>query len=87
MDGKAASIVVRLRRVTTEVGYVSVPVADLLIQPSAGPPGRGSIDTAKLADVARELGHNPSVLWELETAPVVEVHPIQKPPDKSVGAR
>lgn len=74
------SISVRLRRTTTEEGYVSVPVTEDLMQAEAAPDGTRFLDGEKV--LAAALNLTPPNGWLPETSEV-EVHPIQKEPDAS----
>jgi hypothetical protein len=75
--GPTYSISFRLRRTTTEVAFVSVPVTeDLMI---AQPDGTGRIDVGKMVQRAIEIGEAPGVEWHAEDQRV-EPHPIQTPP-------
>lgn len=76
---KTFSVSVRLRRVTTETAYVSVPLVPNLLEPNFD--RSGTIDAEKLMRKAVELGHQPATIWTLESEAVITPHPIQTPPD------
>jgi hypothetical protein len=75
---KTYSVSWRLQRITTEYGYVSVPVTpDLVIQQADG---TGRLDVTKMVQRAIELGRTADVEWHAEDQQV-QPHPIQKPPE------
>lgn len=71
---EASSISVRLRRTTTEVAYVLVPMSEAIS--SALARGDGA---AALSSEALRLAKQGGVQWLREDEPSVEVHPTQKP--------
>lgn len=74
------SISVRLRRITTEEYYVSVPVTGAVMADQPDDEGKYHLDSAKVFDAAVELGRSASAEWLLESQEVL-IHPIQKAPD------
>jgi hypothetical protein len=76
---KTFAVSVRLRRVTTETAYVSVPLMRDLLEPNFDQ--SGTIDAQKLMQMAVDLGRLPSTIWTLEGEAVITPHPIQTPPD------
>jgi hypothetical protein len=75
------SISVRLRRVTTEDGFVSVPVTQAVMQAHAEPDGTQRLDAEKVFAEAVRLGVElPD--WNTEELQV-SVHPIQQAPDEA----
>jgi hypothetical protein len=71
------SVSFRIQRITTEAGFVSVPVTADLILPQAD--GTGRIDVKRMVERAIEMGHSPEVEWQAESEQV-QPHPIQSPP-------
>ena len=82
-EDKKTSIVMRLRRITTEVAYVMVPVTTDWLQTKEDLSVRASLDIAKLTQAACQLGTDPLTKWEIEQGPVIEIHPIQQPLPKA----
>lgn len=76
---KTFSVSVRLKRVTIETAYVSVPLFPELLEPNFDQ--SGTIDAEKLMQDAVRLGHHPSTVWTVEGQPEITPHPIQAPPD------
>lgn len=74
------SVSFRIQRITTEAGFVSVPVTANLILPRAD--GTGRIDVTKMVERAIEMRHSPKVEWQAESQQV-QPHPIQSPPQKA----
>ena len=72
------SVSFRLRRITTEYGYVSVPITDDLIITQAD--GTGRIDTEKMVERAIALGNSPGLMWREENREVGP-HPTQQAPE------
>jgi hypothetical protein len=70
---EVSAIVVRVRRVTTEVGYVAVPLTEAIENDLARK------ESGALAAEACRLAVSADTQWFVEEAPLVEVHPIQKP--------
>ncbi|GAA5191625.1 hypothetical protein GCM10023322_49400 [Rugosimonospora acidiphila] len=73
------SISVRLRRVTAEEGYVSVPVTDAVMSPEPDQDGNLHLDPEKLWAEAIRLGSRLDT-WRIEERDVTP-HPIQKAPE------
>lgn len=71
---EASSIVVTIRRVTTEVAQVIVPITEAI----ATEISRGNGQRA-LADESIRLGVIAETNWIRESDPIIDVHPIQKP--------
>jgi hypothetical protein len=67
----------RLRRITVEYAYVSVPVAGDLVQPDEQ--GVNRIDVLAMTRRAVEMGRYPEVVWYREEQRV-EPHPLQQAP-------
>jgi hypothetical protein len=76
--GALLSVSWRLQRVTIEYAYVSVPVADDLVQPDDQ--GVNRLDAQAMARKAVEMGDSPEVVWYRE-GQQVELHPLQKARD------
>jgi hypothetical protein len=74
---KPLLVSVRLRRVTTETTFVSVPLLPDLVDPNFEE--SGSINVEKLMQAAVDLGRQPSVTWTPEEATITP-HPVQAPP-------
>jgi len=74
---KTFSVSVRLRRVTIETAFVSVPLIPDLLEPSFEQ--SGAINAEKLMQAAADLGRQPFTAWTLEEATMTP-HPIQAPP-------
>lgn len=78
-EGEAIySVSWRLRRITVEYAYVSVPVADEMVR--ADERGVGRIDVQAMTRYAVQMGQLPEVVWYREEQRV-EPHPIQKAPE------
>lgn len=75
IEATSLSILITIRRVTTELAQVRVPVTDKIVAELSG---AGKPD-ALMGDAIR-LGAEPEVKWVLEEEPTIEVHPIQRPP-------
>jgi hypothetical protein len=73
--GSLVSVSWRLRRVTVESAYVSVPVAGDLVRPNDH--GVNRIDAQAMARRAVEMGQSPEVVWYREEQQI-ELHPLQK---------
>jgi hypothetical protein len=74
------SVSFRLRRVTTEVAYVSVSITDDLLRPADA--GRRRLDAEKMSQLAIEQGGRSSTDWKPEGV-VIELHPIQTAPSNT----
>jgi hypothetical protein len=75
---KTYSIMYRMRRITTEDAYVSVPVTSDLMKPEPAADGTFRLNTDALLAAALRISRDPRVEWRVEsneTAP----HPIQRP--------
>lgn len=81
-EPKSYSIIFRLRRITIEEAFVSVPVTEEVMQPELDERGYSHLDVDKLTKMAVSLGHQPETQWTLESKPTVEPHPIQTPPPR-----
>jgi hypothetical protein len=68
----------RLRRITVEYAYVSVPVAGDMVKPDVE--GVPRIDVQAMTQRAEEWGHRPEVVWYQEEQ-TIEPHPLQKAPE------
>ena len=73
------SVSFRLRRVSVEERYVSVPVDRTMMRTQPEEDGSFRLDTDKLVAAAIELGQDDSA-WLPEEREVT-LHPIQKAPD------
>ena len=69
---KTYSVAVRLRRTTVEEVHVRVPVTDDVVTD-------GHLDGAKIFAAALQIGTEPQ-RWLRESAPTLEIHPLQTPP-------
>jgi hypothetical protein len=77
-EGEATlSVSWRLRRVTIEYSYVTVPVTESLMKVDEG--GSGRIDVQRMEEQAIKLGSLPAVEWYPEEQRI-ELHPLQKAP-------
>jgi hypothetical protein len=76
--GSLVSVSWRLRRVTVEYAYVSVPVADDLVRPDDQ--GVNRLDAQAMARKAVEMGQSSEVVW-YRAEQQVELHPLQKAPE------
>jgi len=74
------SILIRLRRVTTEDGYVFVPLTDAVLDPDPENPTMRKINSKKAMEVAIKESRRQPVVWEQDGDVIVEPHPIQKMP-------
>ncbi len=79
-DTPTYSISLRLRRTTTEVAFVKVPVTGDLMQAGEDAEGHRHLDPEKVLDAAIRLGKDARTHWVAETEPAIEPHPIQTPP-------
>ena len=70
------SIAIRLRRVTYEDAYLSVPVTDRITEKKVD--GSYGIDFKKFVAEGIKLSHDPRVEWKVETINL-EPHPSQNP--------
>jgi hypothetical protein len=80
---QADSISIRLRRTTTEVAYISVPITEELLVSDVRDVAVSKLDVNKLLTAALELGAQPSTIWRLEGEKVIDLHPIQQAPADS----
>ena len=71
------SISVRLRRITTDEAYVSVPVTSELVHADAKP-GEPLLKVEKIFAAAIEQATRDSTTWTQEGDVVIELHPVQK---------
>lgn len=76
-ENKIYSIVLRVRRVTTEHAYVSVPVTDAIMSP-ADESGKTSIDSERFVAEGIRYAADPDVAWVAESLDV-HPHPTQTP--------
>jgi len=77
----ALSISFRLRRTTTEEGYISVPVTPDLLKPRDKDDGvlDGEVlDVEKVVERALSIGKESEIDWQPETDPEIVLHPLQK---------
>jgi hypothetical protein len=70
------SISVRLRRITTEEAYVSLPVTSELVHAEAKP--GEPVLMEKISAAAIEQATRDSTTWTQEGDVVIELHPIEK---------
>lgn len=77
-DLAVQGVVVRVLRVTAEVAYVNVPITELMVS-KVGDSASGTLDAARLRDEALRIARLPSTVWQLENAPSIDVHPVQRP--------
>jgi hypothetical protein len=89
LSGAAAknpsSVVVRVRRVTAEYLHITVPVTHAVMKKNPEADGSYQIDTDALFAEAVRVARAPNLAWKPEGEPVVEAHPIQKPPGTPFG--
>ena len=76
--GAILSVSWRLRRVTVEYAYVSVPIVEDMVQPDEQ--GVNRLDAKAMARKAVEMGQSAEVVWYREEQQV-ELHPLQKDRD------
>jgi hypothetical protein len=75
------SIVVRVRRVTSEDAYVRVPVTDAVVAADLDADGHQHLDGDKVMAEARRLAQTGVAAWQVEEQEV-DLHPVQNtPPD------
>ena len=75
-DQKTYSIAIRLRRVTYEDAYLSVPLNNTITKENED--GSHGIDFEKFVAEAIKLSTDSKVEWKVETVHL-EPHPIQNP--------
>lgn len=68
------SVLITLRRTTVEYGHVSVPVTDAVIDSETR-----RLDGEAVFQEALKLGDGADIEWIMESEPVIEVNPIQRP--------
>ncbi len=73
------SIMVRLRRTVTEEVHVSVPITEDLIVDE--PDGSSHLAGGAVFAAAVRIGQTTTLAWRPEGDPVVEIHPLQTPPN------
>jgi hypothetical protein len=78
--GQVNSISIRLRRTTTEVAHVSVPITQEFLVAERGDPTVFKVDVDKLFIAALARGAQPDTSWQIEGEAVIEIHPVQEPP-------
>ncbi|MFC5006626.1 hypothetical protein ACFPIJ_53495 [Dactylosporangium cerinum] len=75
------SIVVRVRRVTTEDAYIRVPVTDAVVAAELDADGHRHLDGGKVMAEARRLAETGAGAWQVQEQ-AVDLHPVQNtPPD------
>ncbi|GAA3211340.1 hypothetical protein ACFO1B_34355 [Dactylosporangium siamense] len=75
------SIVVRVRRVTTEDAYVRVPVTDAVMAADLDADGHRHLDGGKVMAEARRLAGSGTAAWQVQEQEI-DLHPVQDtPPD------
>lgn len=79
-EPKSYSIILRLRRITIEEAFVSVPVTEELLRQELDERGYRHLDVDKMTKMALSLGRQPETRSMLESEPIVEPHPIQTAP-------
>ena len=78
-ENRTYSILIRLRRTTTEDAFIRVPVVGDLMLPEVDEHGHHHIDSTKLVAAATRLAQEASVRWVRDGEPMIEPHPIQTP--------
>ena len=73
-----ASIQARVKRITIEDAYISVPITNELFEDKPGEDGKYHLNMEAFWKKAAELSSNLSVEWKVEEI-LVEPHNIQKP--------
>lgn len=73
---KTYSVSLRLRRVTYEDAYVSVPVTDAVLRTDND--GQQKLDGQGVFDEGIRMSSDPRVEWRVESSEI-EVHPSQRP--------
>jgi hypothetical protein len=69
------TIRVRVRRTLLEESSVSVPITDAVVRTAED--GSLRVDGAMVLAAALELAKLPGQEWSQESAPEIEIHPIQ----------
>ena len=69
------TIQVHVRRTLIEETSVSVPITDAVVRTAED--GSLRVDGAKIFAAAIELAQSPTQEWSPETAPEIEIHPVQ----------
>jgi hypothetical protein len=81
MPDPTYSIVVRVRRVTTEDAYVRVPVTDAVMAAEPDADGHDHLDGGKVMAQARLLAAAGDPGWQVQEQDI-DLHPVQNtPPD------
>jgi hypothetical protein len=70
-------IKIRLRRTTTEEAYVSLPIEPDHLTRASADASSFELNVASVFKAAMKMGADPTVAWRLESAPLVELHPVQ----------
>ncbi|MEV4508160.1 hypothetical protein AB0K00_04290 [Dactylosporangium sp. NPDC049525] len=73
------SIVVRVRRVTTEDAFVRVPVTDAVMAAEPDADGNDHLDGGKVMAEARRLAAAGDVEWLVQEQDI-DLHPVQQAP-------
>lgn len=68
------SVQLRLRRITIEDSYISVPILPEMLEPDGE--GKYNINSEKFMEIALHLANTPKLSWKVEEI-TVEPHPIQ----------
>ena len=82
-EKKTYSISVRLRRTTLEYAFVSVPVDERIWEQHPDDPKKSHVNGARVMEIAKEMGSDPTVLWAREGEPLIEPHPWQTAPPRA----
>jgi hypothetical protein len=75
-ENKTFSIAIRLRRITYEDSYLSIPLTSAITKENED--GSHGVDFEKFVTEAIKLGQDSKVEWKVETINL-EPHPIQNP--------
>jgi hypothetical protein len=82
-EDKTYSISVRLRRTTFEYAFVSVPMDDRIWEQHPDDPKKHRVNAARVMEIAKEMGSDPTVPWTRESEPVIQPHPWQTAPPRA----
>jgi len=72
------SIALRVRRIVYEDAYISVPVTEAIMKPSADADGNVHLDTEALMAEGIRISKDARIEWRMEST-TTDIHPIQQP--------
>ena len=82
-EKKTYSMSVRLRRTTLEYAFVSVPMDERIWEQHPDDPKKRRVNAARVMEIAKEMGSDPTVLWARDSESVIEPHPWQTAPPRA----